>query len=117
LFCQRDYLFLKGPCPNRWLVCYFLGSILKLERRTWEENIKMNRAEVEWECVGCIKLVHCTPYHEMCRTVCRTRSLWIIYCCRCLCTQPRKYKRLRTCTRLGSLMYGVLITAIWTCAC
>jgi hypothetical protein len=68
LFCQRDYLFLKDPCPNRWLVCYFLCSILTLERRTWEEHIKMNRAEVEWECVGCIKLVHCTPGHEMPRT-------------------------------------------------
>jgi len=40
-----------------------------LEKGTWEENIEMNRTEVEWECVDCIKLVHCTPCHEMRRTV------------------------------------------------
>jgi hypothetical protein len=43
---ERDYLFLKDPCPNRWLVCYLLCSLLTLERREWEEDIKMNRAEI-----------------------------------------------------------------------
>jgi hypothetical protein len=28
----------------------------------------MGRIEVEWECVDCIKRVHCTPCHEMRRT-------------------------------------------------
>ena len=48
---------MKDPCPNRWLVCYFLCSILTLERRKWEEDIKMNRAEVEW---GAWAVLNCT---------------------------------------------------------
>jgi len=109
---------MKYPCPDRWLLCYLLCSILRLERRTWEENIKMKRTEVEWECVGCTKQVHCTPCHEMCRTGQPDEIPGDhIYCCRCLCTQPRKYKQLRIFTTRGSLIYGVLITAIWTCDC
>jgi hypothetical protein len=61
LFSTRERLSVSEAPLSKWLVSYFLRSILMLERRTWEENIEMNCTEVEWECVGCIELVHCTP--------------------------------------------------------
>ena len=42
-----------------------------------------------------------------------TRSHWILYCQRCLYTQPRKYKQLGKCNRRVPLLYAVVITAIW----
>ena len=44
------------------------------------------------------------------------RSLWFIYCGRCLYTQPYKYKQMRKRNRRYPLLYDV-ITAVWTCTC
>ena len=45
-----------------------------------------------------------------------TRSHWILYCQRCLCTQPRKYKQLGTrglyCMVLLLQQYGLVLVNI-----
>ena len=58
-----------------------------------------------------------TTYPDMRYVTCFnwTRSHWILYCQRCLYTQPRKYKQLVTCNRRVPLLYGVVITAIPAC--
>ena len=58
-----------------------------------------------------------TIYRHMRYVICFgwTRSHWILYCQRCLYTQPRKYKQLGKCNRRVPLLCGVVITAIWAC--
>ena len=60
---------------------------------------------------------HPTEAYDYVLCFSRRRSLWIAHWYRCLYTQSIKYKQLRTCNRRESLLYGVVITTIWTCTC
>ena len=52
------------------------------------------------------------PYTKYIVRFSRTRSLWTTYCHICLYTQPRKYKQLRACKTIGSILYVLLLRGL-----